>query len=116
MWWCSYSKGLSTRSGGQTLVDGSQPAQVQCDNCGRIGHSRERCFDLYLELRSGHGGGGGRATLRNRDGRGGRGGGGGRGTPTVGAPPVTTPPLTIEAAMAARIEQLEQKLATMASL
>ncbi len=42
-----------------------------------------------------------------RDGRGGRGGGGGKGTPTVGAPPVATPPPTIEAAMAARIEQLE---------
>ncbi len=34
----------------------------------------------------------------------GRGGGGGRGTPIVGAPPVTTLPPTIEAAMAARIE------------
>jgi hypothetical protein len=47
--------------------------------------------------------------------RGGRGGGGGRGTPTIGAPPVTTLPPTIEAAMAARIEQLEQRLVTMAS-
>ncbi len=37
-------------------------------------------------------------------GRGGRGGGGGRGTPMVGAPPATTPPFTIEAAMVARIE------------
>jgi hypothetical protein len=48
-------------------------------------------------------------------GRGGRGGGGGRGTPMVRAPPVITPPPTTKAAMAARIEQLEQRLATMAS-
>jgi hypothetical protein len=33
----------------------------------------------------------------------------------VGAPPTATPPLTIEATMVARIEQLEQKLVTMAS-
>ncbi len=46
---------------------------------------------------------------------GGRGGGGGRGTPTVGAPPVITLPPTIEAAMVVKIEQLEQRLATMAS-
>ncbi len=52
---------------------------------------------------------------RGYGGRGGRGGGGGKGTPIVGAPPVTTLPLTIEAAMVARIEQLEQRLATMAS-
>jgi hypothetical protein len=51
----------------------------------------------------------------SRGGRGGRSGGGGRGTPTVGAPPVTTLPPTIEAVMATRIEQLEQRLATMAS-
>jgi len=38
-------------SGGQTLVDGSQLAQVQCDNYGLVGHLHERCFDLYLELR-----------------------------------------------------------------
>jgi hypothetical protein len=85
------------------LANGSQSAQVQCDNCGRVGHPRERCFDLYSELRSGRGG------------RGGRSGGGGRGTPMVKAPPLITHPLTIEAAMATRIEQLEQRLATMAS-
>jgi hypothetical protein len=34
----------------------------------------------------------------------------------VGAPLVATPPPTTEAAMAARIKQLEQRLATMASL
>ncbi len=33
----------------------------------------------------------------------------------VRAPPVITPPLTTEAVMAAKIEQLEQRLATMAS-
>ncbi len=89
------------------MADGSQSAQVQCDNCGRVSHPRERCFDLYPELRSGRGGGCG--------GRGGRGGGGGKGTPTVGAPPVTTLPPTIEAAMVARIKQLEERLTTMAS-
>jgi len=48
-------------------------------------------------------------------GRGGRSGGGGRGTPTIRAPPAATPPPTIEAAMAIRIEQLEQRFATMVS-
>jgi beta-lactamase class A len=33
----------------------------------------------------------------------------------VGAPPTATPPPTTKAAMAARIKQLEQRLATMAS-
>jgi hypothetical protein len=63
-------------------------------------------------LRSSRGGGRSGAAQR---GRGGRGGGGGRGTPMVRAPPVITPPLTTEVAMATRIEQLEQRLATMAS-
>ncbi|KAH8975228.1 hypothetical protein BDL97_01G144200 [Sphagnum fallax] len=102
-------------SGGWTLADGSQSAQVQCDNYGRVGHPRERCFDLYPELRSGRGGGRGGATQRGRGGRGGRGGGAGRGTPMVRAPPLITPPPTTEVAMAIRIEQLEQRLATMAS-
>jgi len=102
-------------SGGRTLVDGSHSAQVQCDNCGRVGHLRERCFDLYPELKSGRGGGRGGAAQRGCGGRGGRGGGGGRGTPMVRAPLVITPPPTTQAAMAARIEQLEQRLATMAS-
>jgi hypothetical protein len=59
----------------------------------------------------GHGG----ITQRGRGGRGGRGGGGGRGTPMVRAPLMITPPPTTEVAMATRIEQLEQRLATMAS-
>ncbi len=46
---------------------------------------------------------------------GGRGGGGGRSTPMVGAPPTATLPPMIEVVMAARIKQLEQRLATMAS-
>jgi hypothetical protein len=33
----------------------------------------------------------------------------------VGAPPAATPPPTIKVAMAARIEQLEQRLVTRAS-
>ncbi len=58
-------------------------------------------FDLYPELRSSRGGG--------------HGGRGGRGTPTVGAPPMATLPPTTKATMAARIKQLEERLATMAS-
>jgi hypothetical protein len=46
----------------------------------------------------------------------GRGGGGGRGTSAVGAPPTATLPPTTEATMVAKIEQLEHRLATMASL
>ncbi len=65
---------------------------------------------------SSRGGGRGRTTQRGRGGRGGRGGGGGRGTPAVGEPIVATPPPTTEVAMATRIEELEQRLATMASL
>ncbi len=102
-------------SGGRTLADGSQSAQVQCDNYGRVSHPRERCFDLYPELKSSHGGGRGGAAQRGRGGRGGRGDGGGRGTPMVRAPPLITSPPTTKAAMATRIEQLEQRLATMAS-
>ncbi len=52
---------------------------------------------------------------RGRGGRGGRSGGGGKGTPTVGAPPVAILPPMTEVAMVAKIEQLEQRLATMAS-
>ncbi len=66
-------------------------------------------------MRSGCGGGHGGAAQRGRGGKGGRGGGGGKSTPTVGAPLATIPPPTTEAAMAAKIEQLEQRLATMAS-
>ncbi len=66
-------------------------------------------------MRSGRGGGRGGAAQRGRGGRGGRGGGGGRGTPMLRAPPLITPPPTTEAAMATRIKQLEQRLATMAS-
>jgi hypothetical protein len=44
-------------SGGRILADGSQSAQIHYDNCGRVGHLHERCFDLYLKLISGCGGG-----------------------------------------------------------
>jgi len=97
-------KDCPQESGGRTLADGSQSAQVQCGNCGRVGHPRERCFDLYPELRSSCGGGHGGAAQKGRGGKGGRGGGGGKGTPMVRAPPVITPPPTTEAAMAARIK------------
>ncbi len=86
------------------MVDGSQSTQIQCDNCGQVGHPRERCFDLYPELRSNRGGGRGGATQRGRGGKGGRGGGGGRGTPMVRAPPMITPRPTTKAAMATKIE------------
>ncbi len=91
-------------SGGRTLANGSQSTQVQCDNCGWVSHPRERCFDLYLELRSGHGGGCGGAAQRGHGGKGGRGGGGGRSKPTIGASPTATPPPMTKAA---KIEQLE---------
>ncbi len=64
-------------------------------------------------MRSGHGGGHGRATQRDC---GGRGGGGGRGTPAVRAPLAATPSPTTKVAMAATIKQLEQRLTTMTSL
>ncbi len=86
------------------MADGSEPAQVQCDNCGQVDHPHEHCFDLYLELISGRGGGHGRTAQR---GRGGKGGGGGKGTLAIGPPPMATPPPLIEAAMAVRIERLE---------
>ncbi len=88
------------------MVDGSQSTQVHCDNCGWVGHPRERCFDLYPELILGHGGGRGRAAQKGHGGKGGRGGGGGQSTPAIGAALVATPPFTIKVAMAARIEQL----------
>ncbi len=95
MWW-----DCPQESGGRTLADGFQSAQVQCDNCGQVGHPRERCFDLYPELKSGCGG----AAQKGCGGRGGRSGGGGRGTPMVRALPLITPPPTTEVAMAAKIE------------
>jgi hypothetical protein len=42
------------------MANGSQSAQVQCDNYGWVSHPHERCFDLYLEFISGCGGGHGR--------------------------------------------------------
>ncbi len=91
------------------MVDGFQLAQVQCDNYGWVSHPLECCFDLYPKLKSTCDGGRGGAVQRGRGGR------GGRSTPTVGAPPMATPPPTIEAAMVVRIEQLEQRFTTMAS-
>ncbi len=88
------------------MANGFQLAQVQCDNFGRVSHPRERCFDLYPELRSGRDGGRGRAAQKGHGGKGGRGGGGGQSTPAIGAALVATPPFTIKVAMAARIEQL----------
>ncbi len=85
------------------MVDGTQLAQVQCDNCGRVSHLHECCFDLYPELISSRGGGCGRAVQRGHGGKGGRGGGGGKGTPAVGAPLAATPPPMTKAAMAAKI-------------
>ncbi len=97
------------------MADGSQLAQVQCDNYGWVGHPCEHCFDLNRKLKSGRGGGCGGVAQKGRGGRGGKGGGDGKSTPTVGVPPVATPPLTTEATMAAKIEYLKQRLATMAN-
>ena len=70
----------------------------------------ERCFDLHPELRSGRGRGG-----AVQGGRGGRGRGGGGRQPVAAPPTVPTPTNPTQNAMAARIEQLEQRLASMAS-
>ncbi|BBN20559.1 hypothetical protein Mp_Vg00640 [Marchantia polymorpha subsp. ruderalis] len=92
----------------QTPQARPQPAHVTCEHCHRPGHPRERCFDLHLELRS-------RGRGRGGDAPQGRGDQGGRGT---GAIERTAASATsaIENAIAARIEQLEQRLAAMAGL
>ncbi|PTQ47547.1 hypothetical protein MARPO_0007s0008, partial [Marchantia polymorpha] len=97
-------------AGGQSSQARPQSAQVVCDHCGRAGHTRDRCFDLHLELTSGGRGRGGDASR----GRGGRAGRGGRGAGVVGRPVASATSAT-ESAMAACIEQLEQRLAAMAS-
>ncbi|PTQ44536.1 hypothetical protein MARPO_0020s0163, partial [Marchantia polymorpha] len=97
-------------AGGRSSQARPQSAQVVCDHCGRAGHTRDRCFDLHLELTSGGRGRGGDASR----GRGGRAGKGGRGAGVVGRP-VASATSSIESAMAARIEQLEQRLAAMAT-
>jgi hypothetical protein len=76
------------------LVNGFQPAQVQCDNCGRVGHPCDHCFDLYPELIFGRGGGRGQVAQIGHGGKGNKSGGGGRGTPAIGAPLTATPPPT----------------------
>ncbi|BBN08134.1 hypothetical protein Mp_4g09160 [Marchantia polymorpha subsp. ruderalis] len=97
-------------AGGQSSQARPQSAQVVCDHCGRAGHTRDRCFDLHPELTCGGRGRDGDASR----GRGGRAGRGGRGAGVVGRP-VASATLSIESAMAARIEQLEQRLAAMAT-
>ncbi|PTQ36558.1 hypothetical protein MARPO_0063s0090, partial [Marchantia polymorpha] len=97
-------------AGGQSSQARPQSAQLVCDHCGRAGHTRDRCFDLHPELTSGGRGRGGDASR----GRGGRAGRGGRGAGVVGRP-VASATSAIESAMAARIEQLEQRLAAMVS-
>ncbi|PTQ40682.1 hypothetical protein MARPO_0038s0037 [Marchantia polymorpha] len=97
-------------AGGQSSQARPQSAQVVCDHCGRADHTRDRCFDLHPELTSGGRGRGGDASR----GRGGRAGRGGRGAGVVGRP-VASATSSIESAMAARIEQLEQRLAAMAT-
>ncbi|OAE21044.1 hypothetical protein AXG93_606s1300 [Marchantia polymorpha subsp. ruderalis] len=86
-----------------------QPTQVVCDHCGRASHPLERYFDLHPKLRSedrgrGKGAPRGRGSQGDRDGD-----AAATGRPVVGAT------LTTEAAMVARIEQLEQRLAAIAS-
>jgi hypothetical protein len=60
-------------------------------------------------LKSDRGGGHGRAVQKGRGGR------GGKSTLAVGAPLAAIPPPTTKAAMAVKIELLEQRLATMAT-
>ncbi|OAE22373.1 hypothetical protein AXG93_2318s1200 [Marchantia polymorpha subsp. ruderalis] len=97
---CPQEKGV------QTSQARSQPAQMMCDHCGRASHPRESCFDLQPELRS-RGRGRGDDAPRGRDGR------GGRGTGAIERTASSATSVT-ESAMAARIEQLEQRLAAMA--
>ncbi|OAE30999.1 hypothetical protein AXG93_4195s1030 [Marchantia polymorpha subsp. ruderalis] len=97
-------------AGGQSSQAKPQSAQVVCDHCGRAGHTRDHCFDLHPELTS-------RGRGRDGDAFRGRGGRAGRGDRGVGVVerPVASATLATESAMAARIEQLEQRLAAMAS-
>ncbi|BBN14385.1 hypothetical protein Mp_6g11220 [Marchantia polymorpha subsp. ruderalis] len=74
------------------------------------GHTRDRCFDLHPELTSGGRARGGDASR----GRGGRAGRGGRGAGVVGRPVASATSAT-KSMMAARIEQLEQRLDAMVS-
>ncbi|OAE29515.1 hypothetical protein AXG93_1433s1350 [Marchantia polymorpha subsp. ruderalis] len=86
--------------------DGSRGVQAR----PHLGHREtKQCFDLHLEFRS-RGRGHGRCAPRGREGRGGRDAcAGAIGRPVVGVTPTT------DSAMAARIEQLEQRIAAMAS-
>ncbi|CAM6115133.1 unnamed protein product [Calypogeia fissa] len=81
---------------------GARSASATCDHCRRPGSTKDRCFDLHPELRSEQSRGrpqGGRAGSRAAEGRG----------AMAAAPlPATT------ATMAARIEELEQRIASMA--
>jgi hypothetical protein len=86
--------------------------KASCDHCRRPGHSRDNCFDLHPELRSGKGRGA--ASTPSAGGKAGKGGKGG-GAPTVSGGSAVTTPTPSADAMAARIEQLEQRLASMAS-
>ncbi|PTQ27347.1 hypothetical protein MARPO_0204s0011, partial [Marchantia polymorpha] len=112
-WTCGgdhWRRDCSQEAGGQSSQARPQSAQVVCDHCGRAGHTRDRCFDLHLELTSGGRGRGGDASR----GRGGRAGRGGRGAGVVGRPVASATSAT-KSAIAARIEQLEQRLAAMVS-
>ncbi|OAE34604.1 hypothetical protein AXG93_167s1150 [Marchantia polymorpha subsp. ruderalis] len=93
----------SQEARGRSTQARHQSAQVMCDHCGRAGHPRDRCFDLHPELTSGGRGRGGDAPRGRGD----------RGASAVGRPVVSAASAT-ESAMAARIEQLEQRLAAMA--
>ncbi|CAM6082310.1 unnamed protein product [Calypogeia fissa] len=89
-------------SGGGGGGVGVRSAPFTCGHCGRTGHGKDRCFDLHPELRSE------RSHGRPQGGRAGSGPAEGRGA-TVAAPLSDT-----TATMAARIEELEQRIASMA--
>ncbi|CAM6111262.1 unnamed protein product [Calypogeia fissa] len=81
---------------------GARSAPFTCGHCGWVGHGRDRCFELHPEMRLE------RPQVRPLGGRGAAGPAGGR-SATAAAPLSTT-----TATMAARIEELEQRIASMA--
>ncbi|CAM6122939.1 unnamed protein product [Calypogeia fissa] len=89
-------------SGGGGGGAGGRSAPFTCGHCGRSSHLKDWCFDLHPELRSD------RPQVRPPGGRGGAGPVEGRRATTAAPVPTNT------ATMAATIEELEQRIASMA--
>ncbi|CAM6104817.1 unnamed protein product [Calypogeia fissa] len=81
---------------------GARSAPFTCGHYGWVGHGRDRCFELHPEMRSE------RPQVRPSGGRGAVRPAGGRGATAA------TPLPTTSASMAARIEELEQRIVSMA--